>query len=200
MPAGLAWTPPVNHPRGFGRIRAVNEAVGMRGERAIAVFRPSRTRLKRLGEWFTGEYEPLLRFAYFLTGNRAAAEDLVQDAFVRLHRADRHIEVEGFKAYARRTIVNLHNSRFRRLRAERKALASHVSPGVLAGPEPTDHVWRAIQSLPRQQRACVALRFYEDMTEQAVANTLDVSVGTVKKQMHRALSTLREVLGERSES
>jgi RNA polymerase sigma-70 factor (sigma-E family) len=156
--------------------------------------------LERLGEWFAAESETLLRFAYFLTGDRAAAEDLVQEAFVRLYRADRHIEVEGFSAYARRTIANLHTSRFRRIRAERKALARHARPGDVAAPEPVDHVWRAIQSLPRQQRACVALRFYEDMTEQVVADTLGVSLGTVKKQTHRALSTLRDVLGERSES
>lgn len=177
----------------------MNEAVGILGERAIAVFRPSTTRLERLGEWFAAEYEPLLRFAYFLSGDRAAAEDLVQDAFVKLYRADRHIEVEGFKAYARRTIVNLHSSRFRRLRAERRAFASHApATGSVSGPEPVDHVWRAIQSLPRQQRACVALRFYEDMTEQAVADTLGVSVGTVKKQMSRAMATLRAALAERS--
>lgn len=178
----------------------MNEAVGTVGERAIAVFKPSTSRLERLGEWFSAEYEPLLRFAYFLTGERGTAEDLVQDAFVRLYRADRHIQVEGFSAYARRTIANLHASRFRRIRAERKALESHGRPGHVAGPEPADHVWRAIQSLPSQQRACVALRFYGDMTEQAVAETLGVSLGTVKKQMHRAMTRLREVLGERSDS
>ena len=200
MPGRAVAEPGVNPQAGFGRIRAVNDAVGTLGERAISVFKPSTSRLERLGEWFSAEYEPLLRFAYFLTGDRAAAEDLVQDAFVRLYRADRHIQVEGFSAYARRTIANLHNSRFRRIRAERKALESHDRPGHVSGPEPADHVWQAIQALPSQQRACVALRFYEDMTEQAVAETLGVSLGTVKKQTHRALSTLREALGERSES
>lgn len=178
----------------------MNEAVGVFGERAIAILRPSPARLQQLGDWFSAEYEPLLRFAYFLTGDRAAAEDLVQDAFVRLYRADRAIEVEGFRAYARRTVANLHSSRFRRLTAERKALTRHEPRDeVTQPPEPADDVWRAIQSLPRQQRACVALRFYEDMTEQAVATTLGVSVGTVKKQMHRAMSALRDTLGERSE-
>ena len=177
----------------------MSEAVGIIGERAIAVFKPSASRLQRLGDWFSAEYEPLLRFAYFLTGEWAAAEDLVHDAFVRLYRADRHIDVEGFRAYARRTIANLHKSRFRRIRAERKALASQERPGAVDAPEAVDHVWQAILSLPSQQRACVALRFYEDMTEQSVADTLGVSIGTVKKQMHRALSALRDSLGDRSE-
>lgn len=198
MPAQRVWTPPVNPLRGFGRIRAVNEAVGTIGERAISVFRPSSSRLDRLGEWFAAEYEPLLRFAYFLTGERAAAEDLVQETFVRVFRADRRIEEAGFRAYARRVMVNLQRSRFRRVRSEHKALASHREPAVVDA-EPADHVWRAILALPRQQRACVALRFYEGMTEREIADTLGVTIGTIKKQMHRALTSLREALGERSE-
>lgn len=169
-------------------------------ERAIGVLEPSSSRLDRLGEWFSAEYEPLLRFAYFLTGDARAAEDLVQDAFVRLYRADRHIEAAGFRAYARRTIVNLHRSRFRRARAERRAMTASTTPSESGNPEPVDHVWRAILALPRGQRACVALRFYEHMSEQEIADTLGVSTGTVKKQMHRAMSALRDALGERSES
>ena len=178
----------------------MNGAVETFGGRAIRVFKPSTTRLDRLGEWFAAEYETLFRFAYFLTGHQATAEDLVQDAFVRLFRADRRIDAEGFRAYARRTIVNLHNSRFRKLRVERKALQLQDLPNSIPATEPIDHIWRAIQSLPRQQRACVVMRFYEDMSEQAVATALGVSLGTVKKQMHRAMSTMRKVLGERSES
>ena len=169
-------------------------------ERTIGVLEPSKSRIDRLGEWFSAEYTGLLRFAYFLTGDPAAAEDLVQDAFVRLYRADRHIEAAGFRAYARRTIVNLHRTRFRRVGAERRALIASGSPEEHRSPEPTDHVWRAILALPKGQRACVALRFYEDLSEQETALTLGVSTGTVKKQMHRAMRTLREALGERSES
>jgi RNA polymerase sigma-70 factor (sigma-E family) len=172
----------------------VNEAVGSIAERAIGVFGPSQSRLERLGEWFAAEYEALLRFAYFLTGDGTAAEDLVQDAFVRLYRADRRIEEAGFRAYARRTIVNLHRSRFRRLLSERRAAARDraVESGMMR--EPTDHVWRAILALPRGQRACVALRFYEDMTEQEIANVLGVSIGTIKKQLNRAMTRLRSAL------
>lgn len=171
------------------------------GERTIGILEPSRSRLDRLGEWFAAEYEPLLRFAYFLTGGQAAAEDLVHDTFVKLYRADRHIEALGFKAYARRTMVNLHRSRFRRVAAERRALAATgVAENASAVPEPTDHVWRAIMTLPRGQRAVVALRFYEDLSEQEIAETLGVSNGTVKKQMHRAMTALRAALGERSGS
>jgi RNA polymerase sigma-70 factor (sigma-E family) len=169
-------------------------------ESAIGIFEPSRSRLDRLGEWFSAEYEPLLRFGYFLTGDRASAEDLVHDAFVKLYRGDRHIEALGFRAYARRTMVNLHRSRFRRASAEQRALATVREPGQRATPEPADHVWHAILALPRGQRAVVALRYYEDLSEQEIADTLGVSTGTVKKQMHRAMGALRAALGDRSDS
>lgn len=169
-------------------------------ERAIGVFEPSRSRLDELGAWFAAEYEPLLRFAYFLTGEAGAAEDLVQDTFVRLYRADRGIEQAGFRAYARRTMTNLHRSRFRRVVVERRFLGRSHRVADAHLPEPTDHVWQAILALPPGQRACVALRFYEDMTEQEIANTLGVNVGTVKTQLHRAMQRLHDALGERSES
>jgi RNA polymerase sigma-70 factor (sigma-E family) len=173
---------------------------GVVAERTIGVFEPSRSRLDRLGEWFAAEYQSLLRFAYFLTGDAGAAEDLVHDAFVKLYRADRNIERSGFRAYARRTIVNLHRSRFRRSGAERRALTVSVSPNVASSPEPTDHVWRAILALPKGQRACVALRYYEGLSEQEIADTLGVSTGTIKKQMNRAMTSLRRTLEDRSGS
>jgi RNA polymerase sigma-70 factor (sigma-E family) len=176
----------------------VNDA-GTRTERAIAAFEPAPGRLERLGEWFAAAYEPLLRFAYFLTGNRVAAEDLVQDTFVKLYRADRRIDEVGFMAYARRTMINLHRSAFRRVVAERRAVAAtHAADAVHL--DPTDHTWSSILALPRGQRAIVALRYYEGLTEQEIADTLGVSAGTVKKQMHRAMATLRAALGDRSES
>jgi RNA polymerase sigma-70 factor (sigma-E family) len=178
----------------------MNSSVGTLTERAIGVFEPSRSRLDSLGEWFAAEYEPLLRFAYFLTGGAAEAEDLVHDAFVRLYRANRRIEESGFRAYARRTIVNLHRSRFRRVVIERRALAASQERTAHSDVQPTDHVWQAILALPRGQRAVVALRYYEELSEQETAEALGVSVGTVKKQMNRAMTSLREALGERSGS
>jgi RNA polymerase sigma factor (sigma-70 family) len=175
----------------------VNDA-GTLAERAIAAFEPASGRLEHLGEWFAAAYEPLLRFAYFLTGNRVAAEDLVQDTFVKLYRADRRIDELGFMAYARRTMVDLHRSAFRRVVAERRAVAAARTDAVHV--DATDYTWSTILALPRGQRAIVALRYYEGLTKQEIADTLGVSAGTVKKQMHRAMATLRAALGDRSES
>ena len=160
---------------------------------AITVFRPSSERLDRLGEWFAAEYEPLLRFAYFVTGDREAARDTVQDAFIRIWKAGGSVERNGFPAYARRTVASIGRSRFRRIGAERRALAR--LPRTPEGVDPPDvetrdAVWQGILRLSPQQRAVVALRFYEHYTESQIAATLGVGPGTVKKQLSRALDRL----------
>jgi RNA polymerase sigma-70 factor (sigma-E family) len=156
----------------------------------------SSTKLERIGEWFTAEYDGLLRFALLISGDTATAEDLVHEAFVRLYRSERQIEAHGFAAYARRTILNVQRSAFRRFRSERRAIAAHGAEAHAEHPVPAPHVWRAVLALPRQQRACVVLRYYEGMTDQEIANTLGVGHGTVKKAMNRALTSLRAEIGE----
>lgn len=171
----------------------MNAIVEQHSRSGISVLGPSSERLDRLGEWFAAEYEPLLRFAYFVTGDREAARDAVQDAFIKLWKAGARVEHEGFPAYARRTVGNLGRSRFRRQRAERSAIAAmpRIAEGVTdADPVERDEVWAAILRLSKQQRAVVALRFYEHMTESQIAATLAVSAGTVKKQLSRALDRL----------
>ncbi len=159
---------------------------------------PTRS-IDRLGEWFAAEYEPLLRFAYFVTGDREAARDVVQDAYVRIHRAGGRVEDAGFPAYARRTVANLARSRFRRLGAERRAVVRVASAPQRTvdppSPEHRDEVWAAILTLSPQQRAVVALRYYEHLSEREIAATLGVSPGTVKKQLSRALDRCRAQLG-----
>ncbi|HVL89802.1 MAG TPA: SigE family RNA polymerase sigma factor [Actinomycetota bacterium] len=171
----------------------MNAIVDQPSRSGISVFGPSSERLDRLGEWFAAEYEPLLRFAYFVTGDHEAARDTVQDAFIKIYKAGGRVEHEGFPAYARRTVANLGRSRFRRQRSERAAIAGlpRVAEGVRdSDPVERDEVWAAILRLSKQQRAVVALRFYEHMTESQISATLGVSAGTVKKQLSRALDRL----------
>lgn len=160
---------------------------------AISIFGPSTDRLARLGEWFAAEYESLLRFAYFVTGDREAARDAVQEAFIRIWKAGGRVERDGFPTYARRTVAAIGRSGFRRQSAERRAIARlpRVPEGVVPpDPAQADAVWQAILRLSPQQRAVVALRFYEHLTESQIAATLNVSAGTVKKQLSRALDRL----------
>lgn len=154
--------------------------------------------LEDLGGWFAAEYESLLRFAYFLTADRATAEDLVQEAFLRVARAGGRVEGPGFPAYARKTIVNLARSNFRRARIARRA-ASTIR--LRFADDPADSVnsydvRRALLDLPIRQRACLALRFYEDKKETEIADVLGVSVASVRKQIERAKKRLRVVLKE----
>src|SRR5262249_19548082 len=123
------------------------------------------------------------------------AADLVQDALVgagvawpRIQRSD---DPEG---YVRRAIVNRYLSRRRALRRERLVDAVPDRPHLDA--EPHDRqLWQLLATLPRQQRAVLVLRFYEDRTEVQVAEILGCSVGTVKRTGFRALTRLRAALG-----
>ncbi|MBI2238035.1 MAG: SigE family RNA polymerase sigma factor, partial [Actinobacteria bacterium] len=140
------------------------------------------------------------RLAYVLTGDRVEAEDLVQEAFVRVVGRFRHLRVpDAFDAYLRRTMVNLHASRLRRRRVERTYLE-----GQRNRPAPADHMpdigvreelWQALQRLPARQRAAIALRYYEDLSEQGTAEALRCSVAAVKSLVARATQTLRSEIG-----
>jgi RNA polymerase sigma-70 factor (sigma-E family) len=174
-------------------------AEAIRGPR-IGIFQPSRERLEQLGAWFQAEYPSLLRFAYFVTGDSSAAEDLVQDAFVRIYRAGARVEVHGFRSYARKTIVNLHRSGFRRAAREHVVphedqISSDTGAIVLR-----DEVWNALLTLSPKQRAVVALRYYEDLKEREIAEALDMSIGSVKKHTDRAMAKLRARLGDRRQA
>jgi len=172
----------------------------VRGPR-IGIFQPSRERLEQLGAWFHAEYPSLLRFAYFVTGDSSSAEDLVQDAFVRIYRAGGRVEEQGFRAYARKTIVNLHRSGFRRAARERALPHDSTEVGSDTGAFVLhDEVWTALLELSPKQRAVVALRFYEDMKEKDIADALGMSIGSVKKHTDRAMAKLRAQLGDRRQS
>ncbi len=132
----------------------------------------------------------LLRFGRALTGSADAGADLVQDALERtlLHwrRIDSQSDPEG---YVRRIMVNRNISIWRKRR--REYLTDKVR---LTGHDDTHHdhdLWRAVQTLPPRQRAVIVLRYYEDMSEADIADTLGCSVGTVKSQASKALAKLR---------
>ena len=138
----------------------------------------------------------LLRTAYLLTGSRADAEDLLQTAMAKLYLAwDRVHAREAVDAYARRILVNEHNSLWRRA-WKRQELTVDEVPEREAREDVYDDgrdaaLWSFVQSLPRRQRAIVVLRYYEQLSEAETADVLGVSVGTVKSQCSRALAALR---------
>ena len=153
------------------------------------------SKLERLGTWYEVRYPALLRFAYVICRDAGVAEDLVQESFVRIHRAWRRAELEGLDAYARRTIVNLHRSSFRRLTRERRAAAELARSDHHPAPD-HDSVWEAMSRLSTRQRVCVALRYYEGLSESETAGVLGLSAGSVKRHVHRAMEKLRAIVGE----
>lgn len=140
----------------------------------------------------------LLRFAYAVTGDPHVAADLVQDALEKtgLHwaRIERTVDPE---AYVKRAIINGRISRWRKLRREtlmdalpEPRTAAHLPPAR------DQELWDLLATLPRRQRAVLVLRFYEDMSEQQIADTLGCAPGTVKSQASKALAKLRAALDQ----
>jgi len=129
--------------------------------------------------------------------DRSSAEDLVQEAFLRIYRHANRIDDSLIAAYARQTIVNLNRSAFRRLQLSRREALHEPPEGIDPSERALDEdVRRALRTLPVRTRACLALRFYEDMKERDIAETLDMSLAAVKKQIERGLGRLRDALGE----
>ncbi|MBG6136337.1 SigE family RNA polymerase sigma factor [Longispora fulva] len=135
----------------------------------------------------------LMRLALLLTRDHAAAEDLVQTALVKAWSAWRRID-EDPEPYVRRVLVNTFNSWWRRRwTAEHPTavLPERAWSGAQGEVEDRDEVWRALTRLPRQQRAVLVLRYFEDLSEAQIAETLGVSAGAVKNYAAKGLAKLR---------
>ncbi len=157
--------------------------------------------LDRLRAAYDAHAAGLLRFAVALTADRALAEDLVQDAFVRLHRAARPPAEGAVAAYLRRTVANLAVDHHRhRAVVERRApapvgSAASAETAVIEG-DRARAVAAAVAALPARQRDCVALHYFAGLSDMAVANELEISPGSVKTHLHRARAALAVTLEE----
>jgi RNA polymerase sigma-70 factor, ECF subfamily len=149
-------------------------------------------------EFFASQYGRLCWLGLLLTGSRAEAEELAQEALVRTWwrwKLVRRPDDPG--RYARQVLVNRRRSLLRRAAVEARSLA-RTRPEELvapAGDERAMVLWEAVQALPARQRAVLVLRFHEDLTEAEVGRLLGLPLGTVKSLGHRALARLRERLG-----
>lgn len=135
----------------------------------------------------------LHRTAVLLTRNDASAQDLVQSALVKAWRSWDGIQT-AHEAYVRRIIVNEFATGWRRRwRGEQPSASLPHAASPDHGDRVTEHemLMAALVKLPARQRAIIVLRFFHDYTEARTAETLGVSVGTVKSQTARALATLR---------
>jgi RNA polymerase sigma-70 factor (sigma-E family) len=143
----------------------------------------------------------LLRTAYLLTGDQQLAEDLVQTA---LEKTVRHWpslrRSDAAEAYVRRAMYRENISAWRRRRLVELPSATLPEPRRAGGlgehVEDRMILRAALMRLGRRQRTVLVLRYFEDQTEQQVADALGIGVGTVKSTAHRALAHLREVCGD----
>jgi RNA polymerase sigma-70 factor (sigma-E family) len=142
-----------------------------------------------------------IRLAYLLTGDPAVAEDIAQDAFVRVVGHLGHLrDASSFDAYLRRTVVNLAKNHFRRRAVERGFLARAIQPEPTPGPErhsvDRHTVVDALGRLPQRQRAAIVLRYYEDLPADEIALVLRCRPATVRSLVARGVQTLRSELRE----
>jgi len=144
--------------------------------------------------WADARQLALLRTAVLLTGDRSRAEDLVQEALTKVALRWRRLRDDNPDGYARKILVRDNISGWRRRRHE--VLVDPVPRGQVPdhapGAERRLLLDQALALLTARQRAVIVLRYFDDLTERATAEALDVSVGTVKSQTHLALARLRE--------
>ena len=146
---------------------------------------------------------PLLRLAVLLTDDRGTAEDVVQDAFLALQRRWHAVDPAAAAGYLRTSVVNgvrsLHRRRLVARRHLHAATPEDVPPADLALllTEDQREVVTALRTLPRRQREVLVLRYWSDLSEAEIADTLGIARGTVKSSASRALASLQKSLGDR---
>jgi RNA polymerase sigma-70 factor (sigma-E family) len=139
----------------------------------------------------------LVRLALLLVDDIGTAEEIVQDAFVLVHRQSDRVRRPA--AYLRTTVVNLSRSRLRRrlvaLRhpavAERHSLPADDGVGF---DDDQRAVIAALQRLPRRQREVLVLRYWSELSEDEIAGALSISKGSVKTHAHRGMVALQREL------
>jgi RNA polymerase sigma-70 factor (sigma-E family) len=146
-----------------------------------------------------GAWARLFRTAYALTGDHQLAEDAVQSACAKAYASWPRIQrMDQPEAYVRRIVTNQIFSWRRRMSWRSEQPSQHLmgvpTEGHEAAVTTADEVWGALRLLPPRQRAVVALRYYEDLSENEIAQVLGIRPGTVKSQCSAAMRRLRELI------
>lgn len=163
---------------------------------------PARTDLVDLPALYTAHWRYLVRLAVLLVDDVASAEDVVQDAFVALHKRSGALrDPDAALAYLRASVVNLSRSVLRRRQVARK----HLRVAEPEATAPADHdvmireehraALAAVHALPRHQREVLVLRYWSGLSEREIGQALGISVGSVKSAASRGLAALQRVLG-----
>jgi RNA polymerase sigma-70 factor (sigma-E family) len=152
---------------------------------------------------YAAHWRQLVRLGVLLVHDVGTAEEIVQDCFVAVHaRWTRLHDPDKALAYLRRSVVNRSRSHLRHVGVVRRHADRESPPEPAAGADQPayEHARRerildALRSLPRRQREVLALRYYLDLTEAEIAETLQISRGAVKSHASRGAAALRSQLG-----
>jgi RNA polymerase sigma-70 factor (sigma-E family) len=158
------------------------------------------TELRGLADLYERNAPGALRLAYLITSDPELAQDITQEAFVRVAGRFRYLRSpEVFDVYLRRTVVNLCNSHFRHQRVVRAALEREAGLATRPFEDPDvsmrDELRSALQHLPARQRTALVLHYYEDLSEEQLADALGCSVSAARSLVARGKGTLRTLIG-----
>jgi RNA polymerase sigma-70 factor (ECF subfamily) len=148
--------------------------------------------------FFADEHARLFGALCLVTGDRSEAEEIMQDAFLRLwERWDRVATIDDPSAYLFRTAMNVFRNRYRRASlALRKTISMPPTEDALATVEDRDVVVRALRDLTPDQRAAVVLTGYVGLTSEEAGKVLGMRASTVRTLATRARAAIREKAGE----
>jgi RNA polymerase sigma factor (sigma-70 family) len=148
--------------------------------------------MRSFEEIYSDERQGMVRIAYLIVRSRSVAEELVQDAFVRLHA---HFdEVENPGGYLRVALVRLCLKWKRRAGVEAEGLRLIGEPGPTGEPQ-IDETWALLEHLSPDRRTAIVLRYYADLSHEQIATVTGWRIGTVRTRVHRGLEDLRKEMG-----
>jgi RNA polymerase sigma-70 factor, ECF subfamily len=155
---------------------------------------------RRLAELYERHVGRAVALAALVGGDTDGAEDIAHEAFIRTAGKMAGLrDPSAFDAYLRRTVVNLCRARARRALIERRYarwLAPRETETAISRTEDRDVLWPALRDLPHRQRAALVLRYYEDLSEEQVADAMRCSPRAVNALVSRAMAALRERIRE----
>jgi RNA polymerase sigma-70 factor (sigma-E family) len=156
---------------------------------------------ERLRVLYDEHYRSLVKLASFYVDDVPSAEEVVQDAFVRLLGGRYRIEPGREASYLRSAVLNGARSQLRRRGVRRRHRPEPPTTAPPAERDGLDRVVRdevlaALRRLPERQAAVLVLRYYLDLSEAEIAETLGMAPGSVKSHAHRGLAKLRPLLEE----